>query len=126
MFIIARSIGMVGFRYFQSRPHLLGGGTKNVPVETVAIAAAPAALALHQAAVKNPKAAASLMTTGAKTLNKWNQNQNGQSVSGFIPKSLFFWDFSLISCSIRGVVVRRVLLKATITVMLLRLWVVLV
>jgi len=66
--------------YFQSRPHLLGGGgSKNV--ETVAIAAAPAALALHQAAVKNPKAAASLMTTGAKTLNKWNQNQNGQSES---------------------------------------------
>src|SRR5260221_6637781 len=99
---------MVGFRYFQSRPHLLGGGTKNV--ETVAIAAAPAALALHQAAVKNPKAAASLMTTGAKTLNKWNQNQNGQSVSGLSQSLCFLGLF--FDNRVRSVGwLRRVLLK---------------
>ena len=74
-------------RYFQSRPHLqggragvgAGGGAGGASVEAVAIAAAPA---VYRAAAKNPQAAASLVTTGAKTWNKWNQNpNNGGSVS---------------------------------------------
>jgi hypothetical protein len=61
-------------RYFESRPHLLGGGTADLVA-----AAAPAAASIQRTVADHPQAAANLVTAGARSFNKWNSTANSSA-----------------------------------------------